>query len=92
MYRFPQRKAVVGGSRSSALSRLVPAFAAAVSSAVLSATPVVAQVDFSVLSETAPVERIAATHGFFAGLGSRVAGYPGADLAKEYIQTSFAEI
>lgn len=93
MYRFPQRKAVVGGSRSSsALSRLVPAFAAAVSSAVLSATPVTAQVDFSVLSETAPVERIAATHGFFAGLGSRVAGYPGADLAKEYIQTSFAEI
>ncbi|MBI2502084.1 MAG: M28 family peptidase [Candidatus Latescibacteria bacterium] len=49
--------------------------------------PAGAEVDFADLRQTAPVEQIQQTIGYFAGLGSRVAGYPGAAEAARYIET-----
>jgi hypothetical protein len=54
--------------------------------------PVAAEVDFKALARIAPEQRVAKTMGYFAGLGSRVAGYPGADAAADYIETAFYEI
>ena len=51
-----------------------------------------AQVDFAVLEQTAPVERVQETLGYLAGLGSRVAGYPGAKDAALFIEKEFRGI
>ena len=51
-----------------------------------------AEVDFAELAHTAPVERVQQTMDTFAGLGSRVAGYPGADQAAQIVQERFRAI
>ena len=51
-----------------------------------------AQVDYAVLKQTAPVERVQENLGYLAGLGSRVAGYPGAKDAALFIKEEFLEI
>ena len=53
--------------------------------------PVEAEVDFAALKRTAPEQRVRQDMGFFAGLGSRVAGYPGAEKAAHYIHQEFRE-
>jgi len=58
----------------------------------LHAAPVGAEVDFAELGQAVPVERVEKTLGFFAGLGARVAGYPGAEESARYIQKSFRDI
>ena len=60
--------------------------------ALLGSAPVAAEVDFDELAEAAPVERLRQTLGYFAGLGSRVAGYPGADEAALFVQDNFRQI
>ncbi len=60
--------------------------------ALISSAPAAAEVDFDELAEAAPVERLRQTLGYFAGLGSRVAGYPGADEAARYVQDNFRQI
>lgn len=50
------------------------------------------ELDFVALEATAPEERVKETVGFFAGLESRVAGYPGAAEAARYIQREFRDI
>jgi ABC-type antimicrobial peptide transport system permease subunit len=50
------------------------------------------QLDFDALERTAPENRVKETVGFLAGLGSRVAGYPGAEQAADYVQRSFRDI
>ena len=60
--------------------------------ALLGSAPVAAEVDFDELAEAAPVERLRQTLGYFAGLGSRVAGYPGADEAARFVQDNFRQI
>ena len=52
----------------------------------------VAEVDFDQLAKAAPVSRVQETLGNLAGLGSRVVGYPGADEAARFIQSSFRDI
>ena len=56
------------------------------------AVPLAAAVDFAELAQTAPVERVRQTMDYFAGLGSRVVGYPGADAAARQLQESFREV
>jgi hypothetical protein len=60
--------------------------------AVMWAAPADAEVDFDELAEAAPVERLRQTLEYFAGLGSRVAGYPGADEAARFLQDNFRQI
>ena len=54
--------------------------------------PVGAAVDFEELADTAPVDRVRQTMDYFAGLGSRVVGYPGADQAAMHVQERFREV
>ncbi|NKB68787.1 MAG: FtsX-like permease family protein [Candidatus Latescibacteria bacterium] len=54
--------------------------------------PVEAEVDFAALKRTAPEERIQQDMGFFAGVGSRVAGYPGAEKSAHYVHQTFRQI
>ena len=54
--------------------------------------PAEAEVDFTALGQSAPDERVEETLGFFAGVKSRVAGYPGARESKEFIERQFKEI
>ena len=54
--------------------------------------PASAGVDFAELARTAPVERVQQTMDTFAGLGSRVAGYRGADQAAQIVQERFRAI
>ena len=56
------------------------------------AVPLAAAVDFAELAQTAPVERVRQTMDYFAGLGSRVVGYPGADAAARHLQERFREV
>jgi ABC-type antimicrobial peptide transport system permease subunit len=56
------------------------------------AAPTRAEVDFAALAQMAPVERLQQTVGYFAGLGSRVVGYPGADSSARYIEGQFRTI
>ncbi|MCH2662132.1 M28 family peptidase, partial [bacterium] len=56
------------------------------------AAPLAAAVDFAELAQTAPVERVRQTMDYFAGLGSRVVGYPGADAAARHLQERFREV
>ena len=57
-----------------------------------SAAPAWTEVDFAELARTTPVERVQQTMDTFAGLGSRVAGYPGADQAARIVQKRFRAI
>ena len=57
-----------------------------------SSIPLHAKVDFTALEKLAPQQRVEETMDFFAGLGSRVAGYPGAEASALYIQEKFREI
>ena len=57
-----------------------------------SATLTHAEVDFAELAHTTPVERVQQTMDTFASLGSRVAGYPGADQAAQIVQERFRAI
>jgi len=50
------------------------------------AAPAAAEVDYPALRQLAPAEQVQQTLGYFAGLGSRVAGYPGAAEAARYIE------
>ena len=73
--------------------RPASALTALICSAILgSAPPLYAEVDFRALERLAPRERIEGTVGFLSGLGSRVAGYPGAEAAALYIQQQFRDI
>ena len=54
-----------------------------------SSIPLRAKVDFRALERLAPQQRVEETIDFFAGLGSRVAGYPGAEASALYIQDKF---
>ncbi len=56
------------------------------------AAPAWTEVDFAELAHTAPVERVQQTMDTFAGLGSRVAGYRGADQAAQIVQERFRAI
>lgn len=60
--------------------------------ALLGSAPAAAEVDFDELAEAAPVERLRQTLGYFSGLESRVAGYPGADEAARFVQDNFRQI
>ncbi len=60
--------------------------------AVLVAAPAPAEVDFEALRELAPEDRLRQTVGFFSGLGSRVAGYPGAEQAALHVHRQFRQI
>ena len=51
-----------------------------------------AGVDFNALRNTAPEERLERSVEFFASLGSRVAGYGGAEKAAHYVQKTFRDI
>ncbi len=53
--------------------------------------PAGAEVDFGALSQAVPEERVAASLAFFGGLGSRVAGYPGADSAAAFVESAFRQ-
>ena len=57
-----------------------------------SAAPAWTEVDFAELAHTTPVERVQQTMDTFAGLGSRVAGYRGADQAAQIVQERFRAI
>jgi hypothetical protein len=48
-----------------------------------------AAVDYEALRQLAPEARLRQTVGFFSGLGSRVAGYPGAEQAALHIHRQF---
>ena len=73
--------------------RPASALTALICSAILgSAPPLYAEVDFRALERLAPRERIEGTVGYLSGLGSRVAGYPGAEAAALYIQQQFRDI
>ena len=56
------------------------------------AAPIGAVVDFAELAQTVPIERVRQTMDYFAGLGSRVVGYPGADEAARHLQERFREV
>ena len=56
------------------------------------ATLAQAEVDFAELARTTPVERVQQTMDTFASLGSRIAGYPGADQAAQIVQERFRAI
>ncbi len=56
------------------------------------AAPAKAEVDFSTLRQTAPVEQVQQTIGYLAGLGSRVAGYPGAAEAARYVESQLRDM
>ena len=58
----------------------------------LAAAPAAAEVDFEALRQVAPEDRLRQTVGFFSGLGSRVAGYPGAERAALHIHRQFRQI
>ncbi|MEE3258078.1 MAG: FtsX-like permease family protein [Candidatus Latescibacterota bacterium] len=60
--------------------------------ALVGIAPAGAAVDFDELAHTAPTERVRQTMDYFAGLGSRVAGYPGADQAARHVQERFRKI
>jgi hypothetical protein len=64
----------------------------AVGYALVGIAPAGAAVDFEELAHTAPVERVRQTMDYFAGLGSRVVGYPGADQAARHVQERFHKI
>ncbi len=53
------------------------------------AAPASAAVDFEELAQTVPVGRVQQTMDYFADLGSRVVGYPGADQAAKHVQERF---
>ena len=53
------------------------------------AAPASAAVDFEELAQTVPVGRVQQTMDYFANLGSRGAGYPGADQAAKHVQERF---
>ena len=57
-----------------------------------SAAPAWTEVNFAELAHTTPVERVQQTMDTFAGLGSRVAGYRGADQAAQIVQERFRAI
>ena len=57
-----------------------------------SVAPAWTEVDFAELARTTPVERVQQTMDTFASLGSRVAGYPGADQAAQIVQERFRAI
>ncbi len=59
---------------------------------VMTVAPAASEVDFAELAKAAPVERVRQTLSYFTGLGSRVAGYPGADEAARYVQENFRSI
>ena len=59
---------------------------------LVGAVPAWTEVDFAELARTAPVERVQQTMDTFAGLGSRVAGYRGADQAAQIVQERFRAI
>ncbi|MYA24673.1 MAG: M28 family peptidase, partial [Gemmatimonadetes bacterium] len=59
---------------------------------LVGAAPAWTEVDFAELARTAPVERVQQTMDTFAGLGSRVAGYRGADQAAQIVQERFRAI
>jgi hypothetical protein len=58
----------------------------------LTAGPAAAEVDYDALRALAPPERLRQTVGFFSGLGSRVAGYPGAEQAALHVHRQFRHI
>ena len=53
------------------------------------AAPIAAELDYDALRQLAPEARLRNTVGFFSNLGSRVAGYPGAEQAALYINRQF---
>lgn len=57
-----------------------------------SATASSAVVDYDALRDLAPEQRLRQTVGYLSGLGSRVAGYPGAEQAALYLQQQFRDI
>jgi hypothetical protein len=57
-----------------------------------SVPPVGAEVDYPALRQLAPAEQLQRTIGYFAGLGSRVAGYPGAAEAARYVEGQLREM
>ncbi len=59
---------------------------------LVGAAPAWTEVDFAELAHAAPVERVRQTMDTFAGLGSRVAGYRGADQAAQIVQERFRAI
>ena len=63
-----------------------------VSIVALSATASSASVDYDALRDLAPEPRLRQTIGYLSGLGSRVAGYPGAEQAALYVQRQFRDI
>ena len=73
--------------------RPASALTALLGSAILgSSPPLYAEVDFRALERLAPKQRLEETIGYFSDLGSRVAGYPGAESSALYIQHQFREI
>jgi hypothetical protein len=56
------------------------------------AVPVAGEVDFDALRQLAPEARLRQTVDFFSGLGSRVAGYPGAEQAALHVHRQFRHI
>ena len=54
--------------------------------------PLDASVDYDALRQVAPEARLRQTIGYLSGLGSRVAGYPGAEKAALYLQKQFRDI
>ena len=60
--------------------------------ALIGVVPAGATVDFEELARTASVEQVRQSMDYFAGLGSRVAGYPGAEEAARHVQQRFGEI
>ena len=73
--------------------RPASALTALLGSAILgSSPPLYAEVDFRALERLAPKQRLEETIGYLSGLGSRVAGYPGAEAAALYIQQQFRDV
>ena len=64
----------------------------ALSCSLVWAAPIGATVDFAELAQKVPIERVRQTMDYFAGLGSRVVGYPGADEAARNLQERFREV
>lgn len=50
------------------------------------------ELNYDALRELAKEEQLEQSIGYFAGLGSRVAGYPGADEAASFIQRAFEDL
>jgi hypothetical protein len=59
---------------------------------LLMVVPAAGEVDYDALRELAPEARLRKTVGFFSGLGSRVAGYPGAEQAALHVHRQFRHI